>query len=283
MALSITQQQLAIAQTYAASGDYQGGWQYLASIGDNYADNAYVVTTGNGQGYFDNLMHRLVKNYWDTVAGPDAYTEKFDSVARQHFRQYVRDIANNPGNKLPDSKQIEKSYRDAVTDHGLPPNTAIDGAITQSFGEAFDRMWPGEKHEGLDWTDGLGMEDERQVPSDVYNDLDWWESFKDLIGSGWDAFWDQLKKDLQDAWKDVTDGLDDLGKDIKDWWDRAKNWVWPRDPIILDLDGDGLETVGLASNVYFDHDGDGVLTKTGWAGSASALPLPARCSSVPRC
>ena len=59
--------------------------------------------------------------------------------------------------------------------------------------------------------------------------------------------------------------------------------VWPRDPIILDLDGDGLETVGLASNVYFDHDGDGVLTKTGWAGSASALPLPARCSSVPRC
>ena len=38
MALSITQQQLAIAQTYAASGDYQGGWQYLASIGDNYAE-----------------------------------------------------------------------------------------------------------------------------------------------------------------------------------------------------------------------------------------------------
>ncbi|MFT4241435.1 MAG: hypothetical protein QM569_04035, partial [Acidovorax sp.] len=39
----------------------------------------------------------------------------------------------------------------------------------------------------------------------------------------------------------------------------AKTWTWPRDPLILDLDGDGLETVGLASNVYFDHDGDGVL------------------------
>lgn len=58
---------------------------------------------------------------------------------------------------------------------------------------------------------------------------------------------------------------------FKDWWDRAKNWVWPRDPIILDLDGNGLETVGLASNVYFDHDGDGVLTKTGWAGKDDAL------------
>ncbi|WP_333839787.1 hypothetical protein [Pelomicrobium sp.] len=52
---------------------------------------------------------------------------------------------------------------------------------------------------------------------------------------------------------------------------RAKTWRWPRDPIILDLDGDGLETVGLASNVYFDHDGDGVLTRTGWAGKDDAL------------
>jgi hypothetical protein len=51
----------------------------------------------------------------------------------------------------------------------------------------------------------------------------------------------------------------------------AKNWVWPRDPIILDLDGNGLETVGLAANIHFDHDGDGVLTKTGWAGKNDAL------------
>ncbi len=57
----------------------------------------------------------------------------------------------------------------------------------------------------------------------------------------------------------------------KDPFNRAKNWVWPRDPIILDLDGNGLETVGLASNVYFDFDADGVLTKTGWAGPNDAL------------
>ena len=54
-------------------------------------------------------------------------------------------------------------------------------------------------------------------------------------------------------------------------FNNAKTWLWPRDPILLDLDGDGLETVGLASNVYFDHDGDGVLTRTGWAGRDDAL------------
>ena len=63
----------------------------------------------------------------------------------------------------------------------------------------------------------------------------------------------------------------DIQKYFNDLFNRAKNWVWPRDPIILDLDGDGLETVGLASNVYFDHDGDGVLTKTGWVGKDDAL------------
>ena len=62
-----------------------------------------------------------------------------------------------------------------------------------------------------------------------------------------------------------------IQKYFNDLFNRAKNWVWPRDPIILDLDGDGLETVGLASNIYFDHDGDGVLTKTGWVGKDDAL------------
>jgi hypothetical protein len=56
-----------------------------------------------------------------------------------------------------------------------------------------------------------------------------------------------------------------------DLFTRAKRWTWPRDPILLDLDGDGLESVGLASNVYFDFDGDGILTKTGWAGKDDAL------------
>jgi VCBS repeat-containing protein len=77
-----------------------------------------------------------------------------------------------------------------------------------------------------------------------------------------------LINDLVRNWNSL---INDLGDFFGDLFNRAKNWVWPRDPIILDLDGNGLETVGLASNVYFDHDGDGVLTKTGWAGKNDAL------------
>ena len=69
----------------------------------------------------------------------------------------------------------------------------------------------------------------------------------------------------------LGDWLNEVGDAIKDGFDRAKNWVWPRDPIILDLDSDGLETVGLNANIHFDHDGDGVLTRTGWTGKDDAL------------
>jgi Ca2+-binding RTX toxin-like protein len=77
-----------------------------------------------------------------------------------------------------------------------------------------------------------------------------------------------LINDLVRKWNTLINDLDDFTGDL---FNRAKRWTWPRDPILLDLDGNGLETVGLAANVYFDHDGDGVLTKTGWAGPNDAL------------
>ena len=36
------------------------------------------------------------------------------------------------------------------------------------------------------------------------------------------------------------------------------------DPIVLDLDGDGVELLGLAAGVTFDVDADGMGESTGW-------------------
>lgn len=51
----------------------------------------------------------------------------------------------------------------------------------------------------------------------------------------------------------------------------GKRYSPPRDPLLLDLDGDGLETLGLSAHIHFDHNGDGVLTGTGWVGGGDAL------------
>ena len=60
----------------------------------------------------------------------------------------------------------------------------------------------------------------------------------------------------------------------KSWWERARDWVWPRiDPLTLDLDGDGIETLGVNADnhVLFDHDGDGAKHGTGWVSSDDAM------------
>ncbi|KAF0215350.1 MAG: outer membrane adhesin-like, partial [Geobacteraceae bacterium] len=43
------------------------------------------------------------------------------------------------------------------------------------------------------------------------------------------------------------------------------------DPLILDLDGDGIETTNVKAGAYFDYDGDGFAEQTGWAGADDGL------------
>jgi Ca2+-binding RTX toxin-like protein len=44
-----------------------------------------------------------------------------------------------------------------------------------------------------------------------------------------------------------------------------------RDPLLLDLDGDGIETLGTGAVTFFDHDANGFAELTGWAGTDDGL------------
>ncbi len=75
---------------------------------------------------------------------------------------------------------------------------------------------------------------------------------------------------------DLGDGksvLERILDGLKDLYERARDAFTPprRDPLVLDLDGDGLETSGLDERVHFDHDGDGFAERTGWAGADDGL------------
>jgi hypothetical protein len=89
---------------------------------------------------------------------------------------------------------------------------------------------------------------------------------------------------LYDHWgQGLTDFLADTGR----WWqdnygvidsvnslfNSARNWVAPRDPLVLDLDGNGITTSGInpAAPLLFDMVGDGTKTATGWIAAGEAL------------
>jgi Ca2+-binding RTX toxin-like protein len=59
--------------------------------------------------------------------------------------------------------------------------------------------------------------------------------------------------------------------DIEGWtqyFDQAESTP---SPIILDLDGDGVETTAVDSGAYFDHDDNGFAESTGWVGADDGL------------
>ncbi|MCP3908456.1 MAG: hypothetical protein GY712_10625, partial [Oceanicoccus sp.] len=86
-------------------------------------------------------------------------------------------------------------------------------------------------------------------------------SLKESIG---DVF-----QNLSDKFGELLDWMDPIGilDDVSDFFGDALGWTYPRDPITLDLDGDGLETVGTEAGVLFDHNADGIQTGTGWIGA----------------
>ncbi|MFC5919508.1 calcium-binding protein, partial [Neisseria weixii] len=76
---------------------------------------------------------------------------------------------------------------------------------------------------------------------------------------------------------DITDYWFDKFNDPKNFQDYqninrdGKYHVY--DPLVLDLDGDGIETVGTQgySGALFDHDKDGIRTSTGWVAADDGL------------
>ena len=50
-------------------------------------------------------------------------------------------------------------------------------------------------------------------------------------------------------------------------------WAPPQDPLVLDLNGGGISTVGIdpVNPILFDHNADGVRTGTGWLGAGEGI------------
>lgn len=90
------------------------------------------------------------------------------------------------------------------------------------------------------------------------------------VAAGWAAY------GLVDA---LTNGAELLGKLLDDWRDGTLGDILtaffdnpPLSPLVLDLDGDGLELVALQnSSTSFDLDADGFAELTGWVARDDAL------------
>ncbi len=83
-----------------------------------------------------------------------------------------------------------------------------------------------------------------------------------IICGSIDFDWYKSNCNKKKIWCDGS--LDIVIDKIKDLFDES---LCIKSPLVLDLDGDGVETTALNnSKIYFDHDNNGYAEKTGWAG-----------------
>lgn len=100
------------------------GWKVLSDNGDAYASVAEKVLQENVQFPY-SFYHQLIRKHWYQTAGDLNTQLKFESVAEQHFFQYVEIIKTG---FWPDSDQIINSYLKAIRNHHLEDITVFDAA-----------------------------------------------------------------------------------------------------------------------------------------------------------
>ena len=106
------------AEGLALQSDVAGAWKVLELAGDTYAAGAYQII--NEYGDPQSAFARIVEAQWTLHANavnPDALDTLFLSVGQQHLNQYLALIRQHEEAdlyRLPNTKQIEASYRAAV-------------------------------------------------------------------------------------------------------------------------------------------------------------------------
>jgi hypothetical protein len=94
---------------------------------------------------------------------------------------------------------------------------------------------------------------------DSLSEAEW---LQDFLGERVFPYYDWASEKFGDFlnWWDPLGINSDLNNDFN----SAFNFIQRYDPLALDLDGDGVETISSNSGIIFDFNGDGLKTGTGW-------------------
>lgn len=156
-------------------------------------------------------------------------------------------------NKL--SEQVERNEPIKLTDvqnvigdvFSIAGDTAslVGGAAGQALGLELNTIGLGIKAYGE-----ATLGNQTMSPGDLFN-ADNWKGFGWDLAERWSRKFYELFPDELNPWKE------DINRD-------GKYHVLVYDPLALDLDGDGIETVGTQGyqGALFDHDKDGIRTST---------------------
>ncbi|MBQ4863646.1 hypothetical protein J8L98_18355, partial [Pseudoalteromonas sp. MMG013] len=84
-------------------------------------------------------------------------------------------------------------------------------------------------------------------------------------------FYDSLNKLIDALSEFIKKVNNNLWSELKTYFDAIRNAAAPVDPLVFDLNGDGINTVNIDTGVLFDHSRNAVKTATGWVAPDDGL------------
>ncbi|MBF0329930.1 MAG: hypothetical protein HQL10_12290, partial [Nitrospirae bacterium] len=93
----------------------------------------------------------------------------------------------------------------------------------------------------------------------------WVKAVAQAGGVNWGGLtWNPYGEAVYTEIKKVLDAVKQFLKD-------AESALTPGCPVVLDLNGDGVQTTAVGDGAYFDHDGNGFAEQTGWASANDGI------------
>lgn len=199
------------------------------------------------------------------------------STMMAHTLQMMANAKNLAGNTLEMMKYANATSREII-------NQSLDNLSQQAYNIAFNthesyqefKQWLAEVPNNI-------KDIHQKTVSEIADILDFTKEqikeFIDIANKTFDNIWDNFRQKFEEIFEKFQDFSKDFFYDnIYDWLPASfKEWFEMNrdgfhtfyDPLILDLDGNGISTFALNSNdfkqnAFFDFDNDGISHATGW-------------------
>ncbi len=242
---------------------------------------------------------------WDSITEwtgekVDQFTEVLGD-AKDAIVDYVGDKASEFGDWVTDRVDDFNEWAD---DTAETINELADYVLdrAEEFGEDVVEFWEDAKEQAAETVEAVSewMEDTATEIAETGKEI--WDKTTEWVGDKFDEIAENASDiktaleewgrdtldDLSDGIEDIKKGASDLWDDFTDWWndddedssddaddadDRSETARTEASPLVLDLDGDGIELTRLTGQgaVYWDIDVDGMKEQSGWVGPDDGL------------
>lgn len=222
-------------------------------------NGSYILNKSERKDYVINIMD-ISKGIDSICDNATSWINNFLRFKKSYIREVVKIVDENMGQLIKENDSVESlpaiidSQREKIFDSLKNNMLVIDNQVKGEMNLLESILKINEKAYVSIFNTGINPMFEVLSNDNISNEII--ENLKMTLN-------DNTKISLNDLY--MNDYINESFKNsVLHLENRYKKTKLPGCPLIIDLDGDGIHTVGLEKGIYFDHDNSGFAESTSW-------------------